>query len=297
MAKKTTTTRGKTKTAKKTAAPKKPAKSTSKKAVKAAPAAKRTVKLQLTPVLLQKISLAAHALLAVLTVALMAPVVFPLTLGYLTKDTLLSNEATVFVPAERIQFDLELRWALFALMVFAAIYSLLLLTRWRKSYDKALAGRVHFWRWVYLAVNFMLLTGMAALLSGVYDVLALKLISGLTAAAMAFAWISERQNEKASRPVVSAYVLGLASLLAPWVMIGGYTLATTVYGLERLPWFVYALEGTVLVGAVLTFVNLWMSNVRAKRFADYVSVERGYLVVNALVNVASAVILIVGLSR
>lgn len=238
-----------------------------------------------------------NVILAGLAVALMAPAVFPVTLSYLTRDALLSTDNTVFVPAERVQWDIDLRWVLVGLLVFGALYSLLLLTRWRGTYEKAQNGRIWFWRWVYLALSFALMVEMVAVLTGIYDVFTVKLLGALTGAGFALAWLSERQNEKSKQRVLSAYVLGAVSVLIPLKIIGWHALSTTVYGLVRLPWYVYAAQAAVALGTILIFVSLWLSNTRRRRSADYRVVERNYLTLTLLTQAAFAIVLIVGLAK
>lgn len=287
MAKTTTKPRAKTKkTVKKAAAPKRVSTKTT-----------LGFKFQLSATLLHKLTIGGNVVLAGLVVALMSPAVFPINLSYLTKDALLSTDSTVFVPAERLQWDVDLRWILVGLLAFGAVYSLVLLTRWSKSYDKAQTGRVWLWRWVYLALSTAVAVEIVAILTGIFDMFTLKLLGALTGAGYALAWLSERQNEKARRPVISAFALGLVSVLIPWTIIGGHALATTIYGLERLPWFVYAAQASVGLGVILTFVNLAMSNARHKSFTSYAVVERNYLTLALLSQVALAVVLIVGLSK
>lgn len=287
MAKTTTKSRAKTKkTVKKTAAPKRASTKTT-----------RGLKFSLSADLLHRLIIAGNVILAGLAVAMMTPAVFPVTLSYLTSDALLSTDSTVFVPAERIQWDVDVRWVLVGLLVFGALYSLLLLTRWQSAYKKAQNGRVWFWRWVYLALSFALLVETVAVLTGIYDVLTVKLLGALTGAGFALAWLSERQNEKSRRRVVSAYLLGLVSVVIPWKIIGWHTLSTSVYGLVRLPWYVYAAQAAVALGIILTFANLWLSNTRRKSLADYRLVERNYLTLALLSQAALAIVLIVGLSK
>jgi hypothetical protein len=246
---------------------------------------------------LHKLTIVVSLALAGLAAALMSPVILPMTVSYLTKDVLLSVISTVFVPAERILWEVDLRWALIGLLLLGAFYSLALLSRWRTVYDKALQGRVWHWRWAYLALALGLLVAMVAALTGIYDWFTLKLIGALTAAGFGFAWLSERQNEKGRGRAVAAYWLGLASVLLPWKFIVCHALFTTLYGLERLPWHAYAAQAVVLLGLILIFVNLRLSNVRSRRLPDYPAAERNYLAVTLLTQVAFATILIVGFAE
>lgn len=220
------------------------------------------------------------------------PTYYPLSLSYVTKDALLSEQATVYVPAERVVVDVDVRWALLALLAFGAIYSLLLLTRWSVSYQKAQTGRIYLWRWVYFALAGALLTKLAAVVSGVEDILAIKVAAALMVFAAGFAWLSERQNEKSTKPVWSAFVLASAAAITALTPIIGSLFGTTMYGMVQVPWYTYALSGIAVTAPVLIGANLFYSHRRGGQI-KYGLVERNYIVALLVLQVITATVFLV----
>lgn len=293
-------TRGKTKTANKSVR--------SSSRVQTASRAKATTKTEVTAARTSssKVSLldlrrilmvgtALYVVLAIAAGALMDKTTAQITTGYLAKDELLSRTSTVFAPAIHVLYDLEIRWALVAILIICLILPVLYLTRMERAYANRLRGRVLPWRWIDIGVTSALMLELVALLSGVQDVMALKAVAGLVVLSAVLGWLSERENENATAPVWGAYVASLASGTLAWLIVGVSLIGTTFYGLIRAPWYVYALFGTVGVGCLLMAVNLSRQHRRLGRLKDYKVVERNYLALSTLTKVAFAVILIIGL--
>ncbi len=223
---------------------------------------------------------------------------YQLFTGLLTRDELASKASTVFVPAIHSIYDIELRWAVVSIMVLSAILPLLFATRLRRRYQASLVNRVHLWRWIDMAVIGALMVETVALISGVQDLMTLKLVGGLVVVSGVLAWMAEKQNAAADASSgKGTYVLSIVTGALPWLLIGMYAVATPLYGMVRSSWFVYALYGTLLAGFVATAINLG-NQLRAKgRMANYEVAERNYQLINILVRAAFAIILITGLIK
>ncbi|HUP26780.1 MAG TPA: hypothetical protein VM124_04005 [Candidatus Limnocylindrales bacterium] len=223
---------------------------------------------------------------------------YQLFTGLLTRDELASRATTVFVPAIRSVADVELRWAVVATMVLSAILPLLFATRLRRRYEASVANKVRTWRWVDMAVVGALMMGTTALISGVQDIMTLKLIGGLVILSGALAWMAERQNaDITAKPGKSAYILSIIAGALPWLLIATYAAATPIYGMVRNSWFAYALYGALLAGFIATAINLG-NQLRGKgKLANYEVAERNYQLINLLTRAAFAVILITGLIK
>lgn len=298
----TTKSRAKKKTTKKTArqtqaksvtkAAKANKKSVSTKVVKST-AAKKPV----TKQLLNRLNVASGVLALALAAAagfLMNHTSYQLFTGLLTKDELASTVGTVFVPAVHAVYDLELRWAVVVILVLSAVVPLLAATRNRKQYEASLAKKVMLWRWIDMAVISALMVGVIALISGVQDVMTLKLIGAFMVITVALGWFSEKRNATAAKPIWDNYILGLVTGVLPWLMIAAYAIGTPLYGLVRSPWYVYALYATTLL-AFLGYVGNQMRQL--KGFQKYEITERNYLRLGIFAKTAFAVILIVGLYK
>lgn len=232
--------------------------------------------------------------LAVLAGFFMNHSTYQLFTGLLTKDELTSKTSTVFVPAIHAFFDIELRWAVVAIMVLSAVVPILVLTRWKNRYQIGMKAKVNTLRWIDMAIISALVVEVIALLSGVQDIMTLKLIGVFMVVTCLLGWLAQKQNAETKSPVWSAYGISLVTGLLPWVLIGTYAVSTSVYGLVRMPWYVYALYASTLLGFCLHVLN----QVRQfKALQDYDRTERNALQISLFIKVAFAVILISGLLK
>lgn len=245
---------------------------------------------------LHKLNLAAQLALAALVIFMMKPVIYALSLGFVTKDALLSDAGTVFVPAEKVLLDFDIRWSLLALIAASAIYSALVLSRWRASYEKAQAGRVYLWRWVILAITGAVMIKLASIVSGVEDITMIKMAGGLMMAAMAFAWLSETRHVQTGQRASAPFWLALVSGLMAMYGILASLVGTTLFGLIRLPWYAYALDAVVLIGFLVILWNLRRSNRRAGQSNDYPYVERNYVIIAMLTQFLFVAVIVAGLA-
>ena len=144
-----------------------------------------------------------------------------------------------------------------------------------------------------MAVVTALITEVAAVLSGVQDVMVLKLVAGLVIVTAILNWFAEKRHltDKTAR---GAYLLSIITAALPWVLIGGYAVATLVHGIVRSPWYVYALYATTLLA---TAGYLYNQRRHLKGLQGYEVTERNYLQLGIFAKVAFAVVLIVGLYK
>ncbi len=236
------------------------------------------------------------AALAVLAGVLMSSASYPVSIGYQAKDALVSLTAgkTAFVHGNQNLFDIEVRWLVVTILGLAAVFSLLIATRLRAKYEATLTDGVSSMRWIGWGITAALMVETVALLSGVSDILTLKLIAGLMLVTCALAWVAEKRNKQAGRPAWSEFVVSLFTGSLPWMLIGGYAIATWVWGLIRYPWYVYALYAALLVGFItLTFTQYK----RINGWKNTLIVERNYLLIGLVTKVAFAVILILAFQK
>lgn len=308
----TTTTKKPTGSKTKTAAAKTTAKKTTKKSVPAKSVRKPAVVKSAAPkraprgvaVTLDKLrglnmfAAGLFVLLAVLAGVFMANDAFQLSIGHLAKDELASTSKTVLAPAVQFVFDIQLRWVVVATLVFSAVLPVLYLTKLKTRYEAYLSStRMLPFRWIGLGITWALMVETVALLSGVNDLMVLKLMGGLMLVAGLVWLVAERQNNVTDQPVRSAFYTGIFSGVLPMLLIAVYAIATVVYGSVRSPWYVYALYA-VLVGG-FTFVTLNQRNQYLKKGSaqDSLAVERNYLTADILAKATFAVVLIVGFLR
>ena len=233
--------------------------------------------------------------LAILAGLYMSQKSYQLFTGLLTKDELASTVTTVFVPAVRSLYDIEIRWLVVATMVLSAIFPLLYITRLKRMYEQGQQRRVFLWRWIENGIMGALIVATIALLSGVQDVVVLKLLAGLVVVSGLLAWTAEKQHVQAQRPATAAFLLSLVTGILPWLLIGAYAVATPIYGMVRNTGFVYGLYAIALAGFVATALNLRKYLRTVSTPASYEVAERNYSLINLLVRTAFALTLILGL--
>lgn len=296
-------TKAKTKTTKKPVTTKSKAAGTAKRSVSAkapAPVVSKNSAVRTTGKMLMQLQLVSVVLslsLAAMAVVYMNQRSYQLFTGLLTSDELASKATTVFVPAIRSVYDVEMRWVLSGLMVLSAIIPLLYLTRFKNQFQNGLQKRVLLWRWIDMAVIGALAMEVVALLSGVQDVSTLKLIGGLVVVSGLLAWLAEKQHAETDRPATAAFVLSIVTGLLPWLVIATYAVATPLYGMVRNTGFVYGLYAVLLFGFVAVAVTLRKHLKDVRRQTDYAITERNYSFISILTRSAFAVVLILGLIK
>lgn len=298
------TSKAKIKTTKKTAtkvtsAAKTTKKSTTAKVVKAPVIVKKAAtKISISTLLLNRLNLVSAALALIGAAAaglLMNSTSYQLFTSLLARDELASKAHTVFAPAIHAVYDIELRWAVVAILLLSGVVPLLAATRGRKQYELSLGKKVMAWRWIDAAIVGALMVEVAALISGVQDIMTLKLVGALTVLAGILAWVAEKQHAETGKSAKAVYILCGVAAVAPWVLIAAYAIGTPVYGMVRSPWYVYALYGSVLASLLGYGINL-MSHLKSTQ-NNYEATERNYLQLNIFARVAFALILIIGLKK
>ena len=257
-----------------------------------------TTKLREQAQRLPLISAAIFAVLSVLAIVLMKDTTYQLTLGHLTKDALASqNGATILAPASRVLTDVPLRVLVSIVMAISAAGMLLMATRLKAANERAVKNNIVPVRWIYFAITVALMTEVVALLSGIQDLLVLKLIAGVVVAAKLLDWHSEQMNKGAKRP--AWFTFGISALLnaLPWLVILVSAVGTTVFGMERLAWYVYALYAVVIASMIALALNMRNQFKRSGKWKDYAFADRNYLLIDLLSKSAFAIILIVGLRK
>lgn len=218
---------------------------------------------------------------------------FELTTGGLAKNELAAQGATSLVPAVSHVYDVELRWLVVATLVLGAILPVLVLTAYKNRYAAAIRDRVNLMRWIDVAVVSALMVEVIALLSGVNDILTLKLLAGLMIVTCLLGWVSEKRNKQAGRPVWSEFAISVVTGTLPWLLIAGYAVSTWVNGRVHNEWYVYALYAAVAAGFIGYTYELYRAI--SRRDADATTVERNYLILGILIKTAFGAILIAGL--
>lgn len=314
MATRKTTTKANTKTTKKPAARTRTAAAKTTRTVKSTKVTKKTTdnktvvkaaavsnnkRTELTSNALRRLQFVKTFVFAALAAAaafFMNNTSYGVGVGHQAKDELLSLTAgnTAFVHASQNLFDIEIRWIVTFILGLAALFSLLAATRLRRRYEATLVDGVSSMRWIGWGIITALMVETIALLSGVNDIFVLKIVAGLMLVTCALAWVAEKRNKQAGRPAWSEFSVSLVTGSLPWLLIGGYAVATWVWGLVRYPWFVYALYASTLIGFTLLTINQYK---RISSWKNTLVVERNYLLIALATKSAFAIILILAFKK
>lgn len=209
---------------------------------------------------------------------------FPVSLSYVTENQLLGEQKEALVPGERVFSELDVRWIAGSLVLLGLIYSILMVTRWAKSYQKAQDTRIYFWRWVYFALAGSLTIQLVNITIGVEDAVTIKLSESLIVFAAAFAWFSERQNQKSTKPIWSAYLLATFAAFLGLLPVLGLIGGTYLYGMVTLPWYTYSLAAVGIAAPLLVGLNLFWSLKSDNKKVNYAKVERNYILIALLIQ-------------
>jgi uncharacterized membrane protein YuzA (DUF378 family) len=248
-----------------------------------------------TGVQLRKFNLLSAVTLAVLAAvagAFMKLDSYTVSVGHVTKDALRSAQNTVFAPAQSAVFDVRIVWLVAGILALASVIAVLRATKLRAYERRSLDAKVMPWRWLDLGLTGALMLELVALLSGMQVMQSLKMLGILVGVAAVLAWFAERAHAarvSSKAQFVAAAVVGVV----PFLIVAGYLFWTEVFGMVRLPWYVYAAYAVLLVGYGLIARNT-MRLLKGK-IDNYLTAERSYARLGLLTKVAFAVVLIVGL--
>lgn len=223
-------------------------------------------------------------------------VTVPVTVSYMTKDALVSQDQTVFVSGLRNWFNAPIGYMAALALLVSAVVAVLRVTKYNDDYAKQVQKGSDGLKWVELGVTSAIIFEVVALLSGVSDAMSVKVGAGLVAATCALGWLADRQNDGVTKKADwRAFYISLLTGVLSWLFIIGSFAFTYVYGVVRMPWYSYALAGAVLAGFVGLAVNQMLNIRRYDQWKKYAFTERNYLLIDIALKTAFAVILVVGL--
>lgn len=235
----------------------------------------------------------ANLVFAVLSVIFISKDTLSTSLTYATKDGLGGN---VLGPAYKTLATLEIRYLLAAIFVISAIFSLLLASRLRKTYEAGVNNSTSGLRWFLSGITLALTLELTSWIGGVRDLITLKLVAGLVLATAILAWMNEREN-KGSKKHYTAFGLSLFTGVMAWLPLAASLVGTALYGITNFSWYVYTLSALVLLG----FISIAMDQYRHARDGisakGYLQLEGKYLSTDFLIKFALFIVLIFALHK
>lgn len=243
------------------------------------------------------LSTGVYIALAIAAGILMSRITYKITVAYQAKDELLSQTSHVLSPANHVLYEMEIRYLLVALLLVSAVLTVLTLTRWQSHYKKSLDSGTVLIRWLDYGISGALIIEILAILSGVSDLMTLKILGGLIVISSVLNYLSEKRNEKAAKQARSEYYLSLITASMAWLVVASAAIHTYIYGMSRSPGYVYGLYAVGLFGFVSVAINRFNNLRQHKSWADNKVTELNYLTISLFTKVVFAAALIIGLKR
>lgn len=199
---------------------------------------------------------------------------------YLTPDPVAASQAgqTFLAPALSRLMDINLAHVAAAVLIAAAVASLLSATRLHRVYEAEVNSGTNKYRWLSYIFTLGLLSIAAAMLVGVYDIASLLMIFSFTAIACVAALYAERLRPA---PGWLTKVAAISALL-PIAVIGIYILLAHLYG-GGLPLDRLAVAGVLALGLLVSVLAIKNAHRTAGTPTKYLAVERTYQIFAFLV--------------
>lgn len=214
---------------------------------------------------------------------LSAPRDYPLSLSYLTTDTLQTKlqGVSVAAPAVHQLVMVNLTYLVGGALFAGALVHLLAATRLRKQYETTATQGLPPLRLAQYVVEGILLTLAVALPAGVYDVSTLLSFVMFVVVAGVGVWIVKRPKAAGSQAARSGVVtMALMAGIMPFILLALALIASWVFGEGTPPRVVPLVYATGVVSVAFLTLHGSMSARRRGRWADTVFVERVYMVLN-----------------
>lgn len=229
-----------------------------------------------------------HAVQGVAVLILAKAVTFPVSVNFLTTNSLAPEGSVQLVPATQNVFDINLAYLVAAFFFMSAVAHLSLATFCREWYEKNLKNHLNKARWYEYMASASTMMVAIAILSGIYDLASLFMIFMLTAIMNACGLLMEVWNGKSKNVNWLSFILGSKAGLVPWIVIGIYFWATSVYGSGQIPTFVYWIYGSLFLFFNCFAINMYLQYKRIGPWKDYLYGERVYMILSLVAKSALA---------
>ncbi len=236
---------------------------------------------------------------AVAIVVLSKTMSVPVTTNYLSPDALASQAVghTVWAPALKHLFDVNLAYAIAACLAVAGVARLWVATRYRKTYETDLKKGLNKARRVEFIIGGGLILLVLSLVNGVYDVSTLIAIFALVEILGLFSLIVDvRSDIPVKQPRVAGKLTGVAAL-TPWLIVAIYLFGAQLFGDQSLPAYIYFLDGSLFLLALAMGAIPFMQMRGRGKFAVHVYSERVLILLNFVLVTAFAWQIFFGILR
>lgn len=204
----------------------------------------------------------------------------PVTVTYLAKDTFASQEGkdAVYAPAVRHLLDLNITYALVAILLVAAIVHGMYATIYKKRYEAELEAGVNRLRWASYGVVVSGITTVVALTIGLNDVMVIAPVIVLVLLSCLAGLAVEVYAQRKNRRRLALVIAGVAAV-APWALFATSISIAGVVSNDNLPAEAYGVVIAPVV-ALIMFAVAFILRFRGRgKWQQYMHAERSYSMV------------------
>lgn len=177
----------------------------------------------------------------------------PVTASFLTKDPLLSNSGKVVMTSTtRTVFNINILYILAVLLLFLAVYYLVIGKFLQTKYIEAIKGKLNKYKWINIGVSTSLVMIILCMLLGVFDLSSILMIVALISVLSVTGYLAERFKNLDQSSSRLSIISGSSALTVIWVVFAYYIWNSAVIGGGGLEWYVYL---TALVALFLTYMQ------------------------------------------
>jgi hypothetical protein len=180
--------------------------------------------------------------------------------------------------------------ASFVALFFAlsAAAHLLLATVGKDWYVRNLKKGINKARWYEYSVSASIMIVLIAMLSGIFNVVALLGLFALTAVMNLMGLVMEVHNQTTKKTNWLSYNIGVFAGIVPWLAIGLAFWASESSGSGSIPTFVYFIFGSLFLFFNSFAVNMVLQYKKIGRWSDYLYGERVYIILSLVAKSALA---------
>jgi hypothetical protein len=224
----------------------------------------------------------AHALQAVVLLAIASAASLPVTASFLTGPPGSGDYGSTSLGSVRID------WLVGAFLLLAAVDHLTLSGgRPRRWYEANVARGINPARWWEYSVSASLMVVLIAMLAGVSELIALIALFGANAAMILFGLVQEQTNADRDQVDWRPFIYGCVIGAVPWIAITAQLIVSATDG-NGVPGFVVAIFITLFLLFNTFAVNMWLQYRGRGRWADPAFAERVYLILSLAAKSALA---------
>jgi hypothetical protein len=224
-----------------------------------------------------------HLVQAVIMIVLSNNLSLPITSSFLNYFA----DSGKLRPVTQTIYYLKSGYALAAFLLLSALAHFLVSSPWLFGwYNRNLKNHINYARWFEYALSASLMIVVIAMLSGIYDIVALLGLFTITALMNLLGLLMEQQKWDSARTNWSPYWIGCAAGLMPWIAIAIYFFGSASSG--KMPLFVYFIMVSIFVLFFSFALNMFFQYKKWGPWRDYLFGEKVYILLSLIAKSALA---------